>query len=303
MPPLAVAYTAALPPGSRRPRWLWSRRWGAAGRGRRRGRRRGRGRRGALDGCRSLQAAGVAPEVPLVLLGSSKWVAPIPLVVVAAAELPRGKEEVESSDSFNHFLEYSIIIIYIYIYIYIYNKHLKHIFFGLIDFHGLVLTTITDNADKADAIVVKKDSSSDEDEDDSSDDEAVKKQQKKSTVATEKSSSSDEESEESEEEESAKTPKKKDGDVKMADATTAKTEKKAPKTPATPCAQPSGSKTLFVGNLSYSVERSNAEEFFKGASEVIDVRFASSEEGAFKGFGHVEFATEAAAHKEGFFAF
>ncbi|XP_058106058.1 nucleolin 1-like isoform X2 [Magnolia sinica] len=88
-----------------------------------------------------------------------------------------------------------------------------------------------------------------------------------------------------------------DGDVKMADATTAKTEKKAPKTSATPSAQTSRSKTLFVGNLSYSVERADVEEFFKGAGEVVDARFASNEEGVFKGFGHVEFATEAAAHK------
>ncbi|XP_058110970.1 nucleolin 1-like [Magnolia sinica] len=39
------------------------------------------------------------------------------------------------------------------------------------------------------------------------------------------------------------------------------------------------------------------EEFFKGAGEVVDARFASNEEGVFKGFDHVEFATEAAAHK------
>lgn len=39
------------------------------------------------------------------------------------------------------------------------------------------------------------------------------------------------------------------------------------------------------------------EEFFKDAGEVVDIRFASNEEGRFKGFGHVEFATEEAALK------
>ncbi|XP_058104928.1 nucleolin 1-like isoform X2 [Magnolia sinica] len=73
---------------------------------------------------------------------------------------------------------------------------------------------------------------------------------------------------------------------------------KKPKTPTTPSALTSGSKTLFVGYPSYSVKRADVEEFFKAAGEVVDVRFASNEEGVFEGFGHVEFATGATAHKD-----
>ncbi|KAK9266989.1 hypothetical protein L1049_028605 [Liquidambar formosana] len=39
------------------------------------------------------------------------------------------------------------------------------------------------------------------------------------------------------------------------------------------------------------------EDFFKGAGEVIDIRFSSDAEGMFKGFGHVEFATAEEAQK------
>lgn len=49
----------------------------------------------------------------------------------------------------------------------------------------------------------------------------------------------------------------------------------------------------------FSSDRSNVyrENFFKGAGEVVDVRFSVNEEGRFKGFGHVEFATAEAAKK------
>lgn len=76
----------------------------------------------------------------------------------------------------------------------------------------------------------------------------------------------------------------------------------------------SGSKTLFVGNLSFSIEKADVyvsyplvlsffkvgnhliqvndrEEFFKDCGEIVDVCFATHPDGAFKGFGHVEFAT------------
>jgi nucleolin len=73
-------------------------------------------------------------------------------------------------------------------------------------------------------------------------------------------------------------------------------EQKQPKTPATPST--GGCKTLFVGNLSFQVEQTDVEEFFKGAGEVVDVRFAmSKEDGRFRGFGHVEFATAEQASK------
>ncbi|ONK65167.1 uncharacterized protein A4U43_C07F34380 [Asparagus officinalis] len=182
-------------------------------------------------------------------------------------------------------------------------------------------------AGKPVAKAVKKESSSDEDEDDSSDDEPPKAQKniatkatpkpkvqessdeseeepqkKKVKVQSNKDSSSDEEdgsedsedsSEESEDEKPAKTPKK-DSDVKMKDAPSSGFEKKEPKTPQN---QASGSKTLFVGNLSFNAERGDIEEFFGQAGEVVSVRLATSEDGSFRGFGHVEFATEADAQK------
>lgn len=99
---------------------------------------------------------------------------------------------------------------------------------------------------------------------------------------------------------------KQDSDVEMVDAVSAKAGskqagskagKKAPQTPATPQGQAAGSKTLFMGNLSFSVEQTDVENFFKGAGEIVDVRFSSDREGVFKGFGHVEFATAEAAQK------
>ncbi|KAJ6416475.1 hypothetical protein OIU84_002353, partial [Salix udensis] len=56
-------------------------------------------------------------------------------------------------------------------------------------------------------------------------------------------------------------------------------------------------KTLFVGNLSFQVERADVENFFKEAGEVADVRFALDADQRFKGFGHVEFTTAEAAQK------
>lgn len=97
-----------------------------------------------------------------------------------------------------------------------------------------------------------------------------------------------------------------------------------PQTPAIPQAQTTGLKTLFVGNLSFQVERDHVyalcllnlinlskvisiwqlhfcrEDFFKGVGEVIDIRFSSDAEGMFKGFGHVEFATAEEAQKVSF---
>lgn len=39
------------------------------------------------------------------------------------------------------------------------------------------------------------------------------------------------------------------------------------------------------------------KNFFKDAGEVVDVRLATNEEGMFKGFGHVDFATAEAVNK------
>ncbi|XP_028773842.1 nucleolin 2 [Neltuma alba] len=64
---------------------------------------------------------------------------------------------------------------------------------------------------------------------------------------------------------------------------------------ATSKEQNATSKMLFVGNLSYSVERADLENLFKDCGEIVDIRFATDREGRFKGFAHVLFATEAAA--------
>ncbi|KAL4381612.1 hypothetical protein HN51_005195 [Arachis hypogaea] len=81
-------------------------------------------------------------------------------------------------------------------------------------------------------------------------------------------------------------------DVEMVDADSAK---KVSKTPSTPSAATGGSKTLFVGNLSFSLQQSDFEEFFKDCGEVVDVRFSVDDTRRFKRFGHVEFAIAEAA--------
>lgn len=68
-----------------------------------------------------------------------------------------------------------------------------------------------------------------------------------------------------------------------------------PKTPKTPVT--SGVKTLFVGNLSFSIDADTIVEFFEDAGEVVDVRLATNDDGSYRGYGHVEFATEEAAAK------
>ncbi|KAL8153779.1 hypothetical protein V2J09_011539 [Rumex salicifolius] len=111
-------------------------------------------------------------------------------------------------------------------------------------------------------------------------------------------SDDDNSDEESEEEEPVKVSKKKGTDVDMVDAVTPKKangkSENAPKTPAT---SEGGSKTLFVGNLSFNVEQADVEAFFKDVGEIVEVRFASAPDGTFKGFGHVEFATCEEAQK------
>ncbi|WJZ86783.1 hypothetical protein VitviT2T_006233 [Vitis vinifera] len=134
-----------------------------------------------------------------------------------------------------------------------------------------------------------KSSSSEEESSDSEDEPSKVPLPKKATQVSKKSIGPEEDSseEESNEEVPSKTPKKNDTDVEM----------KAPKTPATPQVQSTGSKTLFVSNLSFSIQKEDVEHFFKDAGEVVDVRFSSDADGRFKGFGHVEFATPEAAQK------
>uniref|UniRef100_A0A6N2LID2 RRM domain-containing protein n=1 Tax=Salix viminalis TaxID=40686 RepID=A0A6N2LID2_SALVM len=142
-----------------------------------------------------------------------------------------------------------------------------------------------------------EDDSSESETDESDEDNAKATAQKKSSSDEESSSDGSESEEDSEDEKPAKTPKKNGTDVEMADADV-KSNVKTPKTPVTPVThENTGSKTLFVGNLSFQVERADVENFFKGAGEVADVRFALDADQRFRGFGHVEFTTAEAAQK------
>ncbi|XP_021676380.2 nucleolin 1 isoform X3 [Hevea brasiliensis] len=134
----------------------------------------------------------------------------------------------------------------------------------------------------------------------------VKIAQKESSSSEESSSDSSDDEEESEDDKPVKTPKKNGADVEMVDVATPQatakkadlqSAKKAPKTPVTPEVQSMGSKTLFVGNLPFQVERADVESFFEGAGQIVDVRFAMDNDQRFKGFGHVEFSTAEAAQK------
>ncbi|KAG2305049.1 hypothetical protein Bca52824_033700 [Brassica carinata] len=150
-------------------------------------------------------------------------------------------------------------------------------------------------AKKAAPVAAKAASSSDSSEEDSDeeseDEKPAPKAKEVSKTAKKDSSSEGSDSDESESEDEEETPKKKSSDVEMVDA-----EKKQPKTPSTPAT--GGSKTLFVANLPFQVERSDVEEFFKEAGQVVDVRFAmSKDDGRFRGFGHVEFASAGEAQK------
>lgn len=94
-----------------------------------------------------------------------------------------------------------------------------------------------------------------------------------------------------------------------------------PKDQATWKEQKATSKTIYARNLSYSVERDDMyvlffvlvvisyivyvflisklfrEILFKECGEIVDVRLHTDDEGRFRGFGHVEFATQEAALK------
>ncbi len=53
--------------------------------------------------------------------------------------------------------------------------------------------------------------------------------------------------------------------------------------------RPEGCDTVFVGNLPWDVEEEQMREIFSAAGEVSSVRFATGEDGGFRGFGHVSF--------------
>ena len=53
--------------------------------------------------------------------------------------------------------------------------------------------------------------------------------------------------------------------------------------------KPEGCDTVFVGNLPWDVEEGQLRDLFAAAGDVSSVRFATNEDGSFKGFGHVSF--------------
>ena len=67
--------------------------------------------------------------------------------------------------------------------------------------------------------------------------------------------------------------------------------------------RPEGCNTVFVGNLPWDVEESQIREIFGQCGEIARIRFSMTEEGEFRGFGHVEFtdgeATDAAVKLAG----
>ncbi|KAK1277369.1 Nucleolin 2 [Acorus gramineus] len=144
--------------------------------------------------------------------------------------------------------------------------------------------------------------SSSESEDEGSEEGDEETPQKKTTLSTKMDQGSDEDDtsddsddDSSEDEPTNKQQTKKDTDVKMVDGAPSANSNIKPQTPA--AQKTGGSKTLFAGNLSYDVEKGHVEEFFKECGEVVDVRLSFDHEGNFKGYGHVEFATEEVAAK------
>ncbi|KAH0468700.1 hypothetical protein IEQ34_001932 [Dendrobium chrysotoxum] len=80
--------------------------------------------------------------------------------------------------------------------------------------------------------------------------------------------------------------------AKIKDAS--KISEKEPETPAKRNEE-SGKKRLFVGNLPSEVTKDDLLDFFKMSGEVMEIQLAAKEDGSFRGFGHVEFVTEADA--------
>jgi nucleolin len=59
-----------------------------------------------------------------------------------------------------------------------------------------------------------------------------------------------------------------------------------------PTERPAGCDTVFVGNLPWDVEESQLMDLFSSCGEVMQVRFATGEDGSFRGFAHVRFGSE-----------
>ncbi|XP_056846262.1 nucleolin 1-like isoform X2 [Raphanus sativus] len=52
-----------------------------------------------------------------------------------------------------------------------------------------------------------------------------------------------------------------------------------------------GSRTLFAGNLALQVKKSDIEEFFQEAGQVVDVKFSTGPDGSCRGFSHILFSS------------
>ena len=61
--------------------------------------------------------------------------------------------------------------------------------------------------------------------------------------------------------------------------------------------RPEGCDTVFVGNLSWEVDEEALREVFGAAGDISSVRFATAEDGSFRGFGHVSFYSPADTDK------
>ncbi|KAH7436373.1 hypothetical protein KP509_05G016700 [Ceratopteris richardii] len=129
----------------------------------------------------------------------------------------------------------------------------------------------------------KLESSDDEDEsDDSEDSNAEEEKPRKSTEASEDSDGSEDDDDDS------------DNEAKQNFSSINKAQAE-PKTPAIDDGD--GSKTVFVKNLAWSVDEDVVRDFFKSAGGIKEVRLAMDSDGRFRGFGHVEFLSAAAAKK------
>ena len=53
--------------------------------------------------------------------------------------------------------------------------------------------------------------------------------------------------------------------------------------------KPEGCNTVFIGNLPWDVEEDQLRTIFSECGEIASIRFATGEDGSFRGFGHVEF--------------
>ena len=143
----------------------------------------------------------------------------------------------------------------------------------------------------APAAAKRKEESSDSSDSDESDEEPPQKKQKDAAKVAPKSAKKDSSSDDDSSDESS------DDEPKKEVTTATKSQKEEPKTPASNKGQATGSKTLWMGNLSFNIEYDQVKQFFAQIGEVVDVRLATHEDGHPKGFGHVEFATAEDAQK------